>query len=86
MFDFSSASWAGINFLHLFCCGLCSIDVSIVKIISHSVSSEIKSIYESWISVVGPNPLRSIQPGRAFGLHIKRSTGIYSEVRRRIKF
>lgn len=86
MFDFSSASLAGIDFLHLLCCGLCSIDVSIVKIISYSVSSEIKSIFECWISVVGPNPLRSIQPSRAFGLHIKKSTGIYSKVRRRIKF
>lgn len=46
MFDFSSAGLAGIDFLHLLYCGLCSIDVLIVKTISYSVSSEIKSICE----------------------------------------
>lgn len=62
----SVSDLAGIDFLHPLACGLCSIDASIVKIIPHSTSSEIKSIYESRISVIGPNPLRSIQHGKTF--------------------
>lgn len=50
----------GLTFSTSHCCGPCPIDVSIVNIIS--VSLEIKSIDERWVSVVGPNPLRSIQP------------------------
>lgn len=65
------SSLARIDFLHLVCCGLCSIDVSIVKIISHCVSTEIKSIYECWICVAETNPLRSIQPRRAFACTLR---------------
>lgn len=57
MFVFSEPILAGIDFPRLLSCGLCSIDVSIVKIIPHSVSSEIKSIYSSWISVIGPESI-----------------------------
>lgn len=67
--------------LHLLCCGLCFIDVSIVQIISYLLSSEIRSIHECWMPVVRANPL--IQASRAFGSHIRRSAG---QMRRRIMF
>lgn len=72
-FDLSGVIVEGIDFLRLLSCGLCSIDVSVVKTVSPSVSSEIKSIMRA--GYLSLDRVHYGQPSRVFGSCIKRSTG-----------